>query len=369
MSKPRLILHVGHSKCGSTSIQRFLVANRAKLAQQDIYIFNSDLKASADTPFRGLPNSVIANKNNWPQAVEAVISAARSGGPQDTFILTAECLSQPSKVQFITSFIDIFDTKVIHYIRRQDEWCYSAWKQWRLKQGKTLSEWVEFCTDRTFPRFIDTFRSYDAAGVDSGNYRMKILDSRFLLAGDLLQDFCYEAQIEAKDFEQPSQTANPGIDRALLEVLRSANFMFQDQHDNAPFHWLIANFSDNVTRRRGRLSSTQSQRILEAHYESNKKLCDLFFSDRAKALWDVFGPEKDKDLAEDEPDAPTARRVNELERQIEDTRRALGYLLEFMMRLKPRDVAEDEQTKSDVFDEHEFGCTEGAKRQLIDKND
>ena len=38
MSKPRLILHIGSQKTGTTSIQKFLEINRHYLYEQDIYI-------------------------------------------------------------------------------------------------------------------------------------------------------------------------------------------------------------------------------------------------------------------------------------------------------------------------------------------
>ncbi|WP_146190595.1 hypothetical protein [Marinicauda salina] len=331
MAKPKLVLHIGHSKCGSTAIQRYLLSNQHKLAAQGCYLFGADLRVGKEGPVKGVPNAIIDDKTNWDAAAEHVRDAAALAGPGERFVLTAEALGQPRQAEFVSKFIHAYDVKLIHYIRRQDDWCYSAWKQWQLKRGVRLHDWVDRCVDKLLPSYAKTFQSYRDIGIGVEEYRLKVLDSVFLGAWGLLGDFCSDAEIDATGFNPIPGYLNPNFDRALLDVFRASPFLFEDQHDNRPFNWVQERVSDEALSRRGGLTLGQSHRIMDAHCEDNELLCSTFFADRSEEFWRAFSaPDADGRASFANAD-PKQQRLAELEDEVEDLRRALGYLIGVMI--------------------------------------
>ena len=323
MSKPELILHIGHSECGSTTIQRTLLANQDHLSEQRVFLFGRDLACSRDGRVKGMPNALLDNADHWESAAGQVIAATSEAEEGDRFILSAEILSQPRMAGFAARLLDTFDARIIHYIRPQTDWCYSAWKQWQVKRGLGLQEWVDHCSKGPLPTFWEAYEGYGEAGFDTDRYDMRILHRDFLHAGDLFADFCRQAGIDGEGFKRPSEQSNPNVDHAILEVFRASDHLFRNSRDNRAFEWVLKNLPEDVIRRRGGLSPAQQKQVMSAHHAANQAICDRFFSDRAKAFWALFSVKG----AENAPEGPPEEaRIRQLESELEDLRRVVGYL-------------------------------------------
>jgi len=323
MTKPELILHIGHSKCGSTTIQRTLLANQGLLRDQNVFLFGRDLACSRDDHVKGMPNALLDNGDHWDHAADQVIAAAGAANTGDRFILSAEILGQPRMAGFARRLLNSFEIRIIHYIRPQTDWCYSAWKQWQVKRGLGLQEWVDRCTRGPLPTFWEAYEGYRDAGFDTDRYDMRILNRDFLSGGDLLTDFCHMTEIDADSFKHPAGQSNPNVDHALLEVFRASDYLFRDSRDNRAFEWVLRNLPEDVVRRRGGLTDAQQKQIMDAHQASNQAICDRFFSDRADAFWALFSAKNSGRT----PDlSPEQARIRQLEGELEDLRRVVGYL-------------------------------------------
>ncbi|WP_203291062.1 hypothetical protein [Maricaulis parjimensis] len=328
MPKPKLLLHIGHSKCGSTTIQRTLLANQDQLKEQKVFLYGRDLSSSREGSVKGMPNAVLNDAEHWKTAAEQVASVVEQAGENDTYILSAEILCQPRMAGFVAHLTEYFDSRIIHYIRPQTDWCYSAWKQWQVKRGLKLQEWVDHCSGNHLPAFWQAWENYRDTGFTPDSYSMRILNRAFLHEGDLIADFCQWAGLDPTGWTRPVEQSNPNVDHALLEVFRASESIFSNSRDNRAFDWAVKRLPEEVVKRRGGLTAAQEQQILSAHQVHNTEICAQFFSERAEDFWSLFSARK----TESEDTLPEDQlRIQQLETELEGLRRVVGYLINVMV--------------------------------------
>ena len=153
---PRLLLHIGMHKTGSTSLQRFFVRNRAVLKLMGI-----DYPKAFDASGKRLPKHNDLFQAIWHEkdfgTAHPVLGA--SAGRVDQLarriethritVLSAEGFSGESPA-FAEAFAPLrgrFDIKVICFLRRQDDWAQSFYKQ--MVQSRQV------CESRSFEAFLD----------------------------------------------------------------------------------------------------------------------------------------------------------------------------------------------------------------------
>jgi hypothetical protein len=81
-----------------------------------------------------------------------------------------------------------FEVSVIFYLRPQFQWIPSAWKQWDLKSGMSLSDFVSQCINTGRPWFklgIDAWRRV----LPSATLHVRFLIPELLTGGDPARDF------------------------------------------------------------------------------------------------------------------------------------------------------------------------------------
>jgi len=81
-----------------------------------------------------------------------------------------------------------FEVDVIFYLRPQFQWIPSAWKQWELKRGMSLNDFVAHCINTGRPRFklgIETWRP----ALPSAALHVRLLIPELLTGRDPAGDF------------------------------------------------------------------------------------------------------------------------------------------------------------------------------------
>ena len=65
-------------------------------------------------------------------------------------VLSAENLSDRSDdaLRCFTDVVRRYETEVVVYLRRQDDWLLSAWQQWRAKTEPDLQSWLDRASRR-----------------------------------------------------------------------------------------------------------------------------------------------------------------------------------------------------------------------------
>lgn len=135
---PKLFLHVGLPKTATTSIQEFLLRNRDKLIARGVLYPKAGLQMIAHHP---LGNIFSHSPADWIQLADpaALASALRDEISEtgcDTVIMSTESLAYVPKHAELKEYFRDFDTDIVFYLRRQDEWLESAYQE-NLKTGRT----------------------------------------------------------------------------------------------------------------------------------------------------------------------------------------------------------------------------------------
>lgn len=133
---PKLYLHVGLPKTATTSIQRFLLDNRDALIKAGILYPNAGLQRLAHHPLGQLFNR---RNLDWVKNVDGgelyqSLREEMEATGCDTVIMSTESLVGTPKLEELKEYFADFDTEIVLYLRRQDEWLESAYKD-NLKTG------------------------------------------------------------------------------------------------------------------------------------------------------------------------------------------------------------------------------------------
>lgn len=326
MPAKKLKLHIGHSKCGSTSIQRWLNANQDTLRDARIFIFGRELTSSIEGRVIGTANAYVANQGNWSAAIDRLKRLASEAPESAVFILSAEFMGRPAFVPFLQGLGDTFEIEVVHYIRNQADWCYSAWSQWQVKQGVDLQQWVDRCSEAINPNFWGVYRAFSKSKANLKSYDMRLLNRGFLHEGDLTRDFAHLIAPGLDGLVFDSARFNMGMDPAMLEVFKSSEFLFEGSRDNRLVDWVRKHFPPAVSEAKGRLSLEQTCQVMSAHAGQNERIRDSFFSDRKDDFNRVFGLDVHSQAALAEPAARKAGKTQAID-EAEQLRRALGYVI------------------------------------------
>lgn len=140
-------------------------------------------------------------------------------------IISAENLCNPRKELLFSCARDFFRVHVIYYIRAQGDWISSAWKQWGLKEGHSLSDYFEQCLEKNMPGYQGTIDRWEPL-VDE----ISVRSINHLGSGGVYLDFAQTLGLE--NLHVPDSHVNSSYDYSLLETLRHNSYLFRTRHDN-----------------------------------------------------------------------------------------------------------------------------------------
>lgn len=146
-------------------------------------------------------------------------------------ILSAENLANPGMAELFTGLDNHLNTHVVFYLRPQLQWIPSAWKQWGLKTGVPLSDFVSRCIDNRTPAFREGIETWKTA-LPAGKVHVRFLIPELLTGGNPAQDFFSTLGISGKQYQFESDARNPSLDVSVLHVLSKNPHLFSDVHDN-----------------------------------------------------------------------------------------------------------------------------------------
>ncbi len=207
MAGPRIYLHIGRNKAGSTSLQDFFLAERERLAAAGLrYCLFGHLHDSVPGVL-GFPNQLALadHVRTAPERTYLVSNEFMFGWPLDYTDSMATWLAE-------------FDVRIIAYIRPYGAWIRSAYAD-AVKNGEN---------SRDFDRYLDWMRSRisawpylqgwgEAFGWD--RIRIRSLDPRDLAGGELLGD-CLTALGLDPALATGARRSNQAPDWPVVEMLR-----------------------------------------------------------------------------------------------------------------------------------------------------
>ncbi|MEW6133723.1 MAG: hypothetical protein AB1591_11265 [Pseudomonadota bacterium] len=330
----KLILHPGHSKCGSTSIQRAIIRNRPALEAQGFVIPDPQMRIRGDREFnskgetprvffrRAMESNSVAELAERLQHIRS-----RLKGQDRTVLISAENLvnqlKAPAGRNIHEEFRKHFDEiKVVYYIRRQDDFLMSAWQQWGYKQGLSLDQYVGKALRSKSPNYrlaADFF-----AGLYGGeSVSVTPIDKDFLHESDLLKDFFSKLGADYSGFDLSPDPSNKSLNPALCELLSLSPHLFKDIHDETFKLRLeeILGSSASIHRRNpGYFAFEKRKAVLHKFRADNKYLSERFMGGR---------PWPGALAAPEEENAET----DEAARELENIRYILSVQMELLLKL------------------------------------
>jgi hypothetical protein len=276
----RIIIHAGFAKCGSSSIQAALFHDFARLRKDGFSLFGKELRIAHAPADLGVPLWFLegAREKGEPLAQRLTDEIPSVSGPdgKGIGILSAENLARPDMAPLFAGLDRQLDVSLIFYVRPQLEWIPSAWKQWGLKKGLSLSDFVSHCIQIRRPPFklgIETWKSVlPAAKVD-----VRFLIPELLIGGNPAQDFFQLAGLPLDNYDIAKEPRNPSLDFSILHVLSKNPHLFSGIHDNKLMKGLMralpAKFqSTNIQM----LSPEEEARIEESFCDENLWLLNTY---------------------------------------------------------------------------------------------
>jgi hypothetical protein len=282
--RSRLIIHAGFAKCGSASIRTALFQNFRKLQKDNVFVFDKDLRiARTAADLIGTPiwflEKARKDAENLTRRLSAEIAPLLKRKGDHLAILSAENLANPGMADLLAGIDASYDVSVIFYLRPQLQWIPSAWKQWGLKTGTSLSDFVAQCINTRTPAFRRDIESWKNT-LPAATIHVRFLIPELLAGGNPVQDFFNLLGISEKRYAFESEARNPSLDVSVLHVLSKNPHLFSDVHDNrlmlALTRALPKEFrSTNIEM----LSTEQEARIEECFRDENRWLLNTYCSD------------------------------------------------------------------------------------------
>jgi len=298
--KMDLILHPGHGKCGSTSIQKFLYDNRAALEEKGYAVPDRffHFRFERDCDFSVAQSAVnylseVNKQGNLYLLDQRIGNAIENAQKSDihTFILSAENLANSGAGPLHEIFLKYFDVKkVVYYIRRHDDLLLSAWQQWGHKSGKRFAEYCSQQMKSGHPRYADNAKMleshYGRDAIEVAPFSRKVFHN-----GDLISDFLVRTGLDAFIHPKPaSSIENKSLNPLVCDYLAQFPDIYETGHDNRPKinlqryalsePWLFE-------PRKDFLAETRRRAILRHFEVESRKLHAEYFPDLSFAL--LFG--------------------------------------------------------------------------------
>jgi hypothetical protein len=278
----RIIVHAGFAKCGSSSIQAALFHNFAKLQKDGVSLFGKELKIAQTPADLRVPlwflEAAREKGEHLAQRLSDEIASVGASTADRVGILSAENLARPEMAPLLVGLDQRLDVSLVFYLRPQLEWIPSAWKQWGLKKGMSLSDFVSHCIRIRRPPFklgIETWRN----ALPAAKIHVRFLIPELLVGGNPARDFFELLGLPQDKYEIGEEPRNPSLDFSILHVLSKNPHLFSGIHDNKLMKGLMralpAKFqSANIQM----LSREEEARIEESFREENRWLLNTYCS-------------------------------------------------------------------------------------------
>lgn len=240
----KLVLHPGHSKCGSTTIQKAIIKNRDLLESNGYVIPDPQMRTKGDRDFnpngetpRPFFRNVMEKKDLQILKEKLEKIGEKFYGSDVKVLISAENLVNQLGSSFgvklhqvLYSFFD--EHKIIYYIRRQDKFIMSAWQQWGYKRGMLLDAFLQHALKMRNPNYRVISDAFSRL-YGKENVFVTPLESRALYKKNLLDDFFKKLDVELGVEHGVDSIDNKSLNPYVCEALSYYSDIFRDIHDES----------------------------------------------------------------------------------------------------------------------------------------
>ncbi|WP_158212196.1 hypothetical protein [Sphingomonas dokdonensis] len=303
LMRKTIILHIGASKAGSSSIQSFIRRNRPLLNSLGYVVPDISLgtgeNVSGEHVFALEALAKARDAAGFRARMDAVF--AQSGDAARAVLLSAENLSNLGNSAIIEGLSAQYDLRIVMYLRRQDELLTSAWQQWASKIETDFYAWLIMAL-KQFGHWNKVLAEWEQrAGADA--IVARVFDRNSFVDGDLLHDFIdalgLAEHIDAFDYKQGE--SNPSVTDAITMMVSGNRKIFSDVHDNRFYGALNELTGNNLVdgKKVSLLSRKQRDKVIEYYRPVNEAVCRKYFKGRPR-LFPVVDHEKYRYLSSDQ---------------------------------------------------------------------
>jgi hypothetical protein len=208
--KPKLMLHIGRHKCGTSSLQRFLSANAGVLERHGI-----SYPVLHRQPYAHHPVAHAYGGNGVDTGAFWQVVAASSAA-----IVSSEAFQNIDPASLAPD-LDGFDVTILAYFREPLDYLLSSYAQ-KVKAGNTAATLEDYAAHFHVP-YHDFAFAWQAA-FPQANLRFRLFESAHLSGQDVRRDFllqCGLAPAALDDFAFAAEDGNPSIGGDMLEFVRA----------------------------------------------------------------------------------------------------------------------------------------------------
>lgn len=291
MNKKRIVLHMGHTKTGSSALQTFLDTNAQLLKEQNVTYYKP-LNYYNNNP--GKPNAgfLDAEEQNVQYLLDQEIDELkRVLSETNVLILSDETLfAKVNKYSHFKEFLRKIDNQaeidVVVYLREQTSWLLSAWKQY-IKGPAGVYSYREWIRRNSWAAnyYRLTKRLEQAFGKD--HIYLRIYDKKAFLQGNLFADFILTIglQWDERFDQQKGIYSNPSIVFSIAKKKRYLNMVAKILPDPLKTKWknliwrwsLKASKGKKETIENKGFSAKEIDEFKKEFEEGNKKLAQEYF--------------------------------------------------------------------------------------------
>ncbi|MCU0534588.1 MAG: hypothetical protein MUD14_11910 [Hydrococcus sp. Prado102] len=240
----QLIVHSGHAKCGSSSIQKFIYSNIQYLKKLNTYIPDKNFRFLFDTKesllqwedplhyFGDLIFDGTRDVQEFETRLKEIIEKAHQNNCKKIIISSENLGSLNAKSRKVHEALasHFKDITIIYYIRTQDNWIVSSWQQWTHKEGENFQDYLHRSLNSNSPDFLKIAEFLEEI-YGKKSLMVVPLHKKALINQNLIDDFCERAQIQLSETINTKIDANKGLNLYLCDVLARIPNVYESRHD------------------------------------------------------------------------------------------------------------------------------------------
>ena len=300
-----LIIHIGANKTASSSIQRFIQANQKPLTDLGYIIPDRDVGTSNEVTGEqvfGL-QSFLQSKGQPAKRLKTrmeKIFDSRSNKSQK-ILLSAENMGTTRGAKLFSEVCATRKTKVVFYIRRQDDLIASSWQQWH---SKTETDYGAFLLKslRTLGNWENVINAWEKI-VGKDNIRLGVFERNKFHNGDIIQDFIHKigAHAHMDTFDIPEVNSNPSFFEYITPLVAGNKAIFQSIHDN-DFYRVVEKLTGQTYskgKKYSMMTRLQRDNIMKFFEGQNERIREKYFPDE-KTLFAPINHSKYRYITEEQ---------------------------------------------------------------------
>ena len=282
--RPKLLLHIGMFKTGTTTLQNLMEKQRDLLRRQGVCYPRTDRPPHEHLPkHNSLLNALVKDDAGFRKEKKLLLDEFAASGCH-TLVLSEEGLATPIVLRplvqrRIARLGADFDIEALCMLRREDTWLESLWTQ-RCREGSTDRHITEFVATPRMQKHLDYLSILDAWGKVAG---LKVLGYEQATARGLVRTFTEATGIRLDG----EGRYNPGTSfeaAAIMAALR--------RNGITDFKWELIEKATGRRKRKYALGARLRAEILarsaEQHAELERRYGVVFPADMPNEPEDVL---------------------------------------------------------------------------------